>query len=145
MLNLLKHFYLFIHVFLFCIMDAQKNPESIEGYYMAPQMNSIFKCYISDNKVCAKPVWMRYPNRKDSLNPDKEKRNSKILGSVVCWDFIPDGSDCWTKGYIYDSNSGKTYRGKITRDEKGNISIRGYIGFSFIGRTEYFVKVDFNE
>lgn len=88
---------------------------------------------------------MKHPARKDSLNPDLTKRNLKLLGSTPVYDFIFDGKHTWNKGHVYDANSGKTYRSKITRDEKGNLIVRGYIGFSIIGKTEYFVKVDFKE
>lgn len=123
---------------------AQRSDDLI-GYYMSPQANSIFKCFKNGDTYSAVPVWMRYPNRKDSLNPDKTKRNEKIVGSVVGWNFKYNGDNTWNSGYLYDSNSGKVYKSKITRDEKGNLCIRGYIGISLIGRTEYFVKVDYKE
>ena len=56
-------------------------------------------------------------------------------------DFVFDGSDMWHKGTIYDPKNGKTYDCKITRDEKGNLNVRGFIGISLIGRTGYWLKV----
>jgi uncharacterized protein (DUF2147 family) len=58
---------------------------------------------------------------------------------------VYDGKNTWTKGYLYDANKGKTYKSKITRDKNGNITVRGYIGISLLGKTEHFTKVDFTE
>ncbi|MBN8692950.1 MAG: DUF2147 domain-containing protein [Bacteroidetes bacterium] len=115
------------------------------GYFMSPQENSIFKFYKQGEKYFAKIVWMKLPERKDTLNPDLNKRSLKILGSIPVYDFIFDGKHTWYKGHVYDANTGKTYKSKITRDEKGNLIVRGYIGLSILGKTEYFVKVDFKE
>lgn len=123
---------------------SAQNQEHL-GYFMSPQENSIFKFYKEGEKYFAMIVWMKHPARKDSLNPDVTKRNLKLIGSTPVYDFIFDGKHTWTKGHVYDANSGKTYRSKITRDEKGNLIVRGYIGFSILGKTEYFVKVDFKE
>lgn len=112
---------------------------------MSPEKNSIFKFYKSGEKYYGKAVWMKRPSRLDTLNPDPSKRNRKILGSVLLWDFVHDNKNSWTKGQIYDANKGKIYKAKITRDKDGNLLVRGYVGVQLIGKTEYFVKVDFKE
>ena len=120
--------------------------DEIQGYYMSPGKNSIFKFYKGNhNKYYGKIVWMKNPERLDTLNPDKTKRHRKILGSLIAWDFIHDGNHNWNKGHIYDANSGKTYKAKITKDKDANLTVRGYIGVQLIGKSEYFVKVDFKE
>jgi len=132
-------------LFFSCLAKGQKNADEIIGYYMSPDESSIFKFYKVENKYYAKSVWMKRPSRLDTLNPDLAKRTQKILGSVLVWDFIYDGKNHWSKGFVYDANKGKTYKSKITRDEKGNLIVRGFIGVTVIGKTEYFVKVDFKE
>ena len=124
---------------------AQSNADEILGYYMSPEKNSIFKLYKEGDKYFGKMVWMKRPERLDTLNPDKSKRNQKILGSVIGWDFVHVGKNSWSKGYIYDANKGKIYKSHITRDKHGNLLLRGFIGVSAIGKTEYFVKVNFKE
>jgi uncharacterized protein (DUF2147 family) len=46
----------------------------------------------------------------------------------------------WEKGTIYDPENGKTYSCKIYLENKNTMKIRGYIGISLIGRTEYLDK-----
>jgi uncharacterized protein (DUF2147 family) len=129
--------------FSLCLFS--QNKEELIGYYSAPGGLSIFKFYKEENKYFARPVWMKRPQRLDELNPDKSKRANKILGSVILWNFEFNGKDTWTNGHIYDANKGKIYKARITRDKDGNMSIRGYAGVRLIGKTEYFVKVDFKE
>jgi uncharacterized protein (DUF2147 family) len=133
--------FLFLSLFLF----AQKNKEELLGYYSAPGGESIFKFYKLGDKYFAKSVWMKRPWRLDELNPEVPKRKRKILGSVLLWDFEFDGKNSWSNGHIYDANKGKIYKAKITRDKEGNLLVRGYVGVKLIGKTEYFVKVDFKE
>jgi len=127
------------------LVTSQNKANDILGYYMSPSGKSILKIYENNGKYYGKPVWMKEPEMLDSKNPDVSKRNQKVFGTNAIRDFVFDGKDTWAKGYIYDPNNGKTYDCKITRDEKGNLNVRGYIGISLIGRTEYFVKVDFKE
>lgn len=132
-------------LFFYYILPAQDKIDNITGYYMSPEKNSIFKFYKTGDKYYGKAVWMKRPSRLDSLNPDPSKRSRKILGSVLLWDFVYDNKNNWTKGHIYDANKGKIYKAKITRDKEGNLVVRGYVGMQLIGKTEYFVKVDFKE
>ena len=124
---------------------AQNKADDIIGYYMSPSGKSILKIYENNGKYYGKPVWMKEPDMLDTKNPDPAKRTQKVFGSNAIRDFVFDGKETWAKGFIYDPNNGKTYDCKITRDEKGNLNVRGYIGISLLGRTEYFVKVDFKE
>ena len=136
---------IFSLLFFVTSLQSQTSTEELMGYYMSPGGNSIFKFYKEANKYYAKPVWMKRPSRLDTLNPDKSKHTRKILGSVLLWDFEFDGKNTWTNGHIYDANKGKTYKAKMSRDKKGNVVLRGYVGLRILGKTEYFVKVDFKE
>lgn len=133
-------FFLFTTSFIL----GQTKANDVLGYYMNPTGEGILKIYETAGKYAAKLVWMKHPQNLDTKNPDKTKRNQKILGSVVMYDFIFDG-ESWKNGRAYDPKNGKTYDCKISRDEKGNLFIRGYLGISLLGRTDYFVKVNFKE
>lgn len=133
-----------ISVFLLSSAFAQPKANDVLGYYMNPTGEAILKIYENAGKYAGKLVWMKNPEKLDAKNPDKSKQSQKILGSTIMHNFIFDG-EIWKNGSIYDPKNGKTYDCKITRDEKGNLSIRGFIGISLIGRTDYFVKVNFKE
>jgi len=47
----------------------------------------------------------------------------------------------WSGGQIIDPDNGRTYRCEIAVGDGGNkLKVRGYIGFSFMGRTEYWLR-----
>lgn len=138
----MKKLLLFITLLAFTSGFAQTKANDVLGTYMNPTGEGIIKIYESNGTYFGKLVWMKHPEKLDIKNPDKTKQGQKILGSIIMKDFVFDG-DIWKNGRIYDPKNGKTYDCKITRDEKGNLSIRGYIGISLLGRTDYFVKVDF--
>ena len=47
----------------------------------------------------------------------------------------------WDDGTIYDPKNGKTYSCKITQNSNGDLNVRGFIGFSLLGRSELFTKI----
>ena len=47
-----------------------------------------------------------------------------------------DGEDKWEDGIVYDPKSGKKYSCNIVLLDNDRLKITGYIGFSFIGRSE---------
>lgn len=134
-----------ISFLIFAATFAQKNSKGVVGYYQGVEKNSIFKLYKSGDKYVGKLVWMKHPERRDTMNPDVSKRNKKLLGSIVVWGLAYDGKNEWTDGFVYDAIKGKTFQCNFTRDEKGNMEMRGYIGVPVLGKSEYFQKVNFKE
>jgi len=47
----------------------------------------------------------------------------------------------WSNGTIYDARSGKTYSLNATLKDKHTLFMRGYFGFSFIGKTTSWTRV----
>lgn len=60
----------------------------------------------------------------------------KIIGMTMMWGLKQDGDE-WNGGKILDPKNGKTYKCKIKTKNGGQaLDVRGYIGFSLIGRTQ---------
>jgi len=81
---------------------------------------------------------------KCDLCPD-ERRNQPILGLVILRNFGPsDGKlNRWEGGDILDPENGKIYRAHLTLSEdRRQLDVRGYIGFSIIGRTQHWRRAD---
>lgn len=75
----------------------------------------------------------------DRENPDKKLRDRQVVGLEILSGFrFKDGK--WSGGTIYDPESGKTYKCKITLRNDGKLEVRGFIGFSLLGRTEIWTK-----
>jgi uncharacterized protein (DUF2147 family) len=70
-----------------------------------------------------------------------EHKDASILGMVVMKDLKKDGDE-WNGGTILDPESGNTYNVIIKAIEDGKkLKVRGYIGVSIMGRTQYWNRV----
>lgn len=72
--------------------------------------------------------------------------NHKIKGLTIMWGFAKDGSQ-WTGGRIFDpqkpGNDQDPYKAKLTLADGGrSLVVRGYIGFSWIGRSQTWHRVE---
>jgi len=73
--------------------------------------------------------------RNDTENPDDALRGRSLKDAIIMQDLEFDGDDTWKGGTIYDPNTGKTYKCKITLDGPELLKLRGYIGSPILGRT----------
>lgn len=90
------------------------------------------------------PEWEGKP-KVDRKNPDPDLRSRPIIGLQIVEGFHYDGDNVWVDGSIYDPKKGKTYSCKMTLRDDGDLFVRGYIGFSFIGRTTTWKRVESSE
>jgi uncharacterized protein (DUF2147 family) len=67
-------------------------------------------------------------------------KNKPITGMVILWDLVKDGNE-YSDGYILDPKSGKTYDCNVSFNGPDKLNVRGYIGFSLLGRTQTWYKV----
>lgn len=121
---------------------AELPQDKVVGEWWTPQKDGRVNIYKEDGKYFGKLVWTtpESADRLDEQNPDPKLRNKKVLGSVILKDFtFEDGA--WTDGTIYDPKSGKTYQSNL-KIEDGQLKVRGYVGFSWLGRTETFSRYD---
>ena len=64
-----------------------------------------------------------------------ERHDQPVLGMTILWNLQHD-DDVWDGGEILDPENGKTYRCKLRLGDDGNLEVRGFIGFSLLGRTQ---------
>jgi uncharacterized protein (DUF2147 family) len=140
-----KH--LFVVLLLFCSMNVfSQNKDIILGKWLNASGEAHIQIYQNGNKFSGKLVWLKAPldvNRKpmlDKENPKNELTKRPILGLIFLKDFIyKDG--IWEGGTIYDPKTGKTYSCKISAEGMDKINVRGFVGFSMLGRTEIWTRV----
>ena len=63
-----------------------------------------------------------------------------LRGVVILRDLEPDGDE-WSGGTITDPKTGRTYRAKMSLDGPNRLRVRGYVGFSLLGRTQVWERV----
>lgn len=124
---------------------AQKR-DDILGKWINPSGEGQIEIYKRGEKFFGKLVWIKDPNdengkpKTDEKNPNESLRNKPVLGLEILKNFEFNGGK-WQDGTIYDPKSGKTYSCKLTLKEPNQLSIRGYIGVSLIGRTEVWKRI----
>lgn len=73
---------------------------------------------------------------------DGDRHNQPIVGMVIAWDLKQKG-DTWQDGKILDPKTGKIYSAKMTPSADGEtLDVRGYKGFSLLGRTQTWKRVE---
>jgi uncharacterized protein (DUF2147 family) len=66
-------------------------------------------------------------------------KGKPVKGLQFLWGLKDDGNGQWSGGHILDPKTGKVYKAKITL-EGNKLNVRGYVGFSLLGRTQTWVK-----
>ena len=67
-------------------------------------------------------------------------KNKPIIGLTVIKGLKKDGKE-YNGGYILDPRQGKLYKCYLTSEGPDKLKLRGYVGISFIGRTQYWYRV----
>jgi uncharacterized protein (DUF2147 family) len=80
--------------------------------------------------------------KNDRNNPDPRLRNRKILGLGIMNEFVYSGKNRWVGGTIYDPESGRTYKGKMTLATTNRLEMRGFVGISLLGRTTVWTRAE---
>ncbi len=123
-------------------------PDDVLGEWLTEDKDAKIEIYKKDGEYYGKIIWLKEPLRNgkpktDDKNPDKSKRERKLLGLVIMTHFIYDEDGVWEDGNIYDPKSGNTYSCKMTLSkDKKTLEVRGYIGISLFGRTSVWTKTE---
>ena len=80
----------------------------------------------------------------DVQNPDKARRNDPLIGLVILKDLKYEGDGEWKNGTVYDPQNGKRYSCNLELSNRNTLKITGYIGFSWIGRSEVWTRITSN-
>lgn len=80
------------------------------------------------------------PENETCVKCTDDRKNKPLIGLEIIRGLKKSGNE-FTGGTITDPKTGKTYKCTITR--AGNkLNVRGYVGFSLIGRTQTWHKVN---
>lgn len=116
---------------------ATPQASSLTGDWTTPN-HSVVRVFACDGEhLCARVVTVGPKDKpqNDANNPDSSLRSRGICGLTIGTAFTPEGAQQAKNGKIYDPESGKTY--SATMQTSGDqLNLRGFIGFSLLGRTE---------
>jgi uncharacterized protein (DUF2147 family) len=120
--------------------------DAIVGKWYNTEKDGQIEIFKEGGKFFGKIVWLKEPleNGKPKLdknNSETALRTRPIMGLRLLSDFQFKGG-LWEDGTIYDPKNGKTYSCIIKRKDAKTLEVRGYVGFSMIGRTVEWTKVE---
>ncbi len=143
-----KHLLLCLICLLGCIGVASAQTLSPIGIWTNSEKKATFEIYKCGTKLCGKIVTLTVPNdpktgkpKTDSMNPDPKLRDRPRLGLVFMQGFEYDDDNKWDDGKIYDPESGKTYSCYMKMNSANSMEVKGYIGFSMIGKSQTWTRV----
>ncbi|MBV9987830.1 MAG: DUF2147 domain-containing protein [Chitinophagaceae bacterium] len=132
--------------FLFNSTHLASSADDILGVWMNATAKGQVQIYREGNKYFGKIIWLAEPNdakglpKTDKNNSDPNLRSKPLLGAIVLRGFVYDNGE-WNSGRIYDPQNGKDYKCYLKLKDPRTLNVRGYIGISWIGRTETWTKV----
>lgn len=107
-----------------------------------------FDIFKQDGKYFGKLLWVsnmfeadgRTP-KKDSNNPNKSLKNRSRQGIVNITNLQYEKGE-YTGGKLYNPSDGDTYSLNAKLKSENELHFRGYIGFSILGKTMKFKRVE---
>ena len=129
-------------------LSAKAQTLSPLGIWTDAEKKATFEIYKCGDKLCGKIVSLAVPNdpatgkpKLDTPNPDPKLRTRPRLGMVFMQGFTYEDDNKWDNGKIYDPESGKTYSCYMKMESANTMEVKGYIGFSLIGKSQTWTRV----
>lgn len=107
------------------------------------EKETIIELYQKEDKLYGKVVaLLQEEDRKKTCKKcPNEFKDKPLLGLEILKDFTYE-NNLWTNGTILVPKTGKEYSCHISLDKDGALVIRGFVGFSLLGRSTYWYRVD---
>ncbi len=91
-----------------------------------------------------------YGNIVKLINPEKttcsackgDKKDKPIEGMQIMWNLKQANDSQWKGGKIMDPKNGKEYKCKIELEDANTLNVRGFVGFSLLGRTQTWYRIE---
>ena len=144
-------YFKFLFLLIPCLVFCQKNNTDsslICGKWLEEKKQSHIEIYENSNGLYeGKIVWLAEPLNEegrvktDDKNPNTELRDQPIDGLMIVKELKYLAKNEWGKGNIYDARSGKTYSLNAKLKDVNTLFMRGYVGFSLIGKTTTWTRI----
>ncbi len=131
---------------LIIALSVSVNAQTIFGKWNSTnddtgKVDSVIEIYKKDGKAYAKIIEIKDPTRQNAVCDlcKGENKNKPLLGLNILTGLQKNGSE-WSDGEIVDPRNGTVYSCYITLLNENKLKIRGYIGFSLLGKTKYWER-----
>lgn len=98
---------------------------------------SEIELYVEEGKLYGRVLRLLLPEDqgKKCVNCKGSDKNKPIEGLLIVRGLSRDDA-AWTDGKIMDPANGKSYDCTIHLEDPNTLNVRGFLGFSFLGRTQ---------
>ena len=120
---------------------GQHTGDAIVGTWLTADETGEIEIYKDKGVYFGKITAGTSEQKHDIHNPDPKRRSDPLLGLVILRDLRFDGDDLWEDGTVYDPKNGKRYSCNVRLLSRDTLKITGYIGFSWIGRSEEWTRI----
>ena len=141
----MRTFFLILLTLVFSTAFAQK--QTVIGKWKSIDDETgkelgIIHIYEEGGKIFGKVLDIINPKDRDKLcnNCLGEDKDQPILGLIILKGLSKDGHE-YSGGKILDPKHGKYYKCYINLENENKLKVRGYIGISLFGRTQYWHRV----
>lgn len=106
------------------------------------EKKATIEIYESNSRFFAKII-ESYTSEEDALceTCKGKSKGQPIIGLVIIENIKKDGGE-YNSGTILDPENGKTYKCNLELVEANKLKVRGFLGFSLFGRTQYWIRKD---
>jgi len=142
----MKNIYLTLILTTISFFVFAQTHEDVVGEWYNAEKDAVITIFEENDALSGRITWMLSPNdengnpKTDPLNPDETLRDRARLGMVMMHGFKHIDGNVWDNGKLYDPKKGKTYSGMITLKDTNTLDLRGYVGFSFLGRSSTWTR-----
>jgi uncharacterized protein (DUF2147 family) len=131
-----------INTLIFFILSFSTQTATIEGTWITQddetgRQKSEVLIYKENGKLYGKITKLLLPEDegKKCVNCKGKNKDQPIEGMVIIKDLKLE-DDTWEDGTILDPKSGKVYDCYIGFQDSNTLKVRGFLGFSLLGRTQ---------
>lgn len=136
----------FILLFLGLTVQSKAQSENaIVGLWYNTEKTAQIEIMKMGAEYIGKITWLNNPDPDgkpvlDRQNADPKLRNRPLMGLHIL-DGLRYVGGIWKDGEIYDPNSGKTYSCELKLKTEKVLEVKGFLGFSFVGRTVEWTRI----
>jgi uncharacterized protein (DUF2147 family) len=129
-------------LFLLTLLPATLLAQTITGEWESyddttQEKKALIEIYETNGRYFAKIVKSYISDPKATCDNCKGAKKDKPIAGLVIIENLTEDGDEFNGGTIMDPENGKTYKCYIELLDDGKLKVRGYLGISLLGRTQY--------
>ena len=133
--------WILIAAFLFPLSAQAADPA--EGYWLTQNERSVIEIKECEEGLCGHVYWIiKNGMQTDFKNPDEKLRKRPMCDLKILWGFNKTAEGAWDDGNIYKADDGDLYSAKLQLTDENTLNVRGFLGFSFLGKTQQWKRVN---